>query len=85
MVGVFTPIKLEYSMNQGSHTPEEVCQNTTDSSLKNLSLVDSPTDSVQFSITNIKIKGPLEKHRDKVNFNPVFHVDISICALVDIL
>lgn len=79
MVGVFTSIKLEYGTNQDSHTPEEVYQNTTDSSLKNLSLVDGPTDSVQFSIINTKIKDPREKHRDTVNLNPVFHFDISTC------
>lgn len=86
MVSIFTPIKLEYGTNRCSHTPEQAYQNTTDSSLKNLSLVDGPTDSVQFRITNTKIKDPLEKYRDKVNFNPVFHFDtINICALADIL
>lgn len=79
IVGVFTPIRLEYGTNQDSHTPEEVYQNTTDSSLKNLSLVDGPTDSVQFSVTITKTKDPREKHRDTVNLNPVFHFDINTC------
>lgn len=47
--------KMGNGTNQNYHILELAYQYTTDSTLKNLSLVDGPVDSVKFSVISISI------------------------------